>query len=200
MIKCVIIDWDGTLIDSMETVFKIYSVHSGKPLEYIRKNFDPDWRNFIAKENLPEMSYDKWQQLLDRFGTKIFQGAAEFLRKLKKDYVLCLATSTTIITVNADLKRYGLSGIFDVFVTSEDVRKLKPDPECLKVALKKLNAEKEECVFVGDADADATAAKAIGMKFIGVGWGYQPPERVRRVNNDRIVNSFEELYNTIKEL
>jgi HAD superfamily hydrolase (TIGR01509 family) len=202
MLESIIIDWDGTLHDSMEAVFRAYSIISGKPLEVIRKLYKPDWRRFEKEAGIPRVSDDEWhriyrEQLSD---AKLFPGAKEYLQKIKNDeYKTALVTSSFSLTVRTDLEKRSLSDIFDVIVTADDVKKLKPNPECLKIAVKKLDLTVPKCIFIGDTDADACAAKNIGMKFIGVAWGFHTPEVIRSVNGDKIANNFDELYNmTVK--
>ena len=54
-----------------------------------------------------------------------------------------------------------------------DITKSKPDPEVFLVAAKKLNLEPKECLVVEDAAAGVEAAKAGGMKSLGVGPYYK---------------------------
>lgn len=201
MLKFIIFDWDGTLNDSMESVYKAYSVHSGKSLDYIRKNFDPDWKAFIKKENIPKMTFEMWNEFMEKFGTEFFPGAAECIKKLKKDgFILTIASSSPLYDIKKKLSEENLLDSFGTLITNDMVEKLKPDPECLIAVLKKLNAKAEDCVFVGDACVDAIAASRIGMKFIGVSWGFQNREELEQVESIKIVNDFDELYNLIKSL
>jgi pyrophosphatase PpaX len=60
---------------------------------------------------------------------------------------------------------------FDVIVTSEDTRRHKPDPEPLRLALRRLEAAPHEAAYVGDSPFDVRAAKAAGIHAVAVGWG-----------------------------
>jgi phosphoglycolate phosphatase-like HAD superfamily hydrolase len=68
-----------------------------------------------------------------------------------------LVTNTSSEAVNIVLAVHGLTKYFDVVVTRNDVKRLKPDPESIMLAKKKLEAE--DFVMVGDLDLDASAAK-----------------------------------------
>ena len=203
MVESVINDLDGTLLDSMEAVFRTYSIISEKPIEYIREMYQPDWRRFEREANMPKVSAVEWHRLFERqcSNVKLFPGAQKYLRKIKNDgYKTALVTSSNSLSVKAKLKEHKLYSIFDIVVTSDDVKELKPNPESLIIAARNLNSEIKECVSVGDTNADATASKSIGMKFIGVGWGYHSPEVIRKVNGDKIASNFEELYMMIKRV
>ncbi|WP_134687141.1 HAD family hydrolase [Brevibacillus migulae] len=75
-----------------------------------------------------------------------------------------------------------LQPYFSVVITGDDVEKPKPDPEGIEKALTALGGTAEEAWFVGDSDADIRAARAAGVKAVGVNWfpvsqkmgGFQP--------------------------
>lgn len=203
MIESVINDWDGFLYNSMDAILRTYSIISGKPFEVIRKLYNPDWRRFQREANIPEVSDTEWHRIFreQSSNAKLFPGAKKYLQKIKDDrYKTALATSADLPRIKTDLEKCNLSNTFDTVVTLEDVKDIKPSSECLKVAARKLDSDIQDCVYVGDTEVDALAAKNIGMKFIGVSWGYHPPEVIRRVNEDDIANSFDELYMMIKKL
>ncbi|MDF2908625.1 MAG: beta-phosphoglucomutase, partial [Herbinix sp.] len=54
-----------------------------------------------------------------------------------------------------------------------DITRSKPDPEVFLVAAKKLGLREKECLVVEDSAAGIVAAKAAGMRSIGVGPEYQ---------------------------
>jgi HAD superfamily hydrolase (TIGR01509 family) len=203
MVESVIHDWDGVLNDSMNAVFKTYSIVTGKPIEYIRKVYNPDWRKFEKEANIPKLSDAEWHRIFREQSSdaKLFTGAKEYIKKIKVDgYKTALVTSAGLPRVKNDLRGYNISDVFDAIVAAEDVKELKPNPECLRIAVRRLGSNISECVFIGDTKEDALAAKGIDMKFIGVGWGYHPPEVIRSVDGNVIVNNFDELYRVIKKL
>ena len=65
------------------------------------------------------------------------------------------------------LKAGGIEELFDVIVISGAVNRRKPHEEIFKSALKLMNLNAAEAVFVGDTiDADIEGAKAVGMKAV----------------------------------
>jgi len=85
-----------------------------------------------------------------------------------------LVTNTSHEAARNILSKHGLADSFDVVVAREDVKMLKPDPEGINVALKRLNADR--FVFVGDLVHDLRAAKAAGGKAIIVNRRTKPLE------------------------
>ncbi len=89
----------------------------------------------------------------------------KMLRTLSKVYSLGIVTNRD----NIDLK-YAASflklDLFRVIITAEDFSRPKPDPEPLLLAAKRLGAEPNECVYIGDLETDMKAAEAASMGFI----------------------------------
>ena len=71
------------------------------------------------------------------------------------------------------LKRTGLETYIDQVSCGLDITRSKPDPEVFLVAAKKLGLREEECLVVEDSAAGIVAAKAAGMRSLGVGPEYQ---------------------------
>lgn len=59
---------------------------------------------------------------------------------------------------------------FDVVITYDDVRRIKPDPEPLGLALTRLGTRPERAVYIGDDLVDLQASRAAGVPFLGAGW------------------------------
>jgi beta-phosphoglucomutase-like phosphatase (HAD superfamily) len=66
------------------------------------------------------------------------------------------------------LSSLGISEIFDAIVTEEDVERGKPHPDAFLLAAKRCGVEPRRCVVIEDAPSGLEAAKAAGMRCIGV--------------------------------
>jgi pyrophosphatase PpaX len=193
-------DWDGTLFDSNNAVLQAYSIIMKKPLEYVREKYDPNWKAFLRREGVAEPSRETWASVMGMFKAELFSGANEYIERLCKRSKIGLVTGSNSITVSSDIKKYGLDGLFKTIVTYEDVKKLKPDPEGILIALKKMGVRNKDCCYVGDTAADAIASKRAKVRFVGVGWGLDKPDVIRKVNNDKVAHSFDELYEIVSSL
>lgn len=71
------------------------------------------------------------------------------------------------------LRRTGLETYIDQVSCGLDITRSKPDPEVFLVAAGKMGLNEEECLIVEDSSAGITAAKAAGMKSLGVGPEYR---------------------------
>lgn len=69
------------------------------------------------------------------------------------------------------LEKAGLTEFLDAVVGGNDFKKPKPDPELFIIASEKIGIEPNNCIVVEDANVGVLAAKAAGMKTIGVLFG-----------------------------
>jgi pyrophosphatase PpaX len=100
-----------------------------------------------------------------------------------------LPTVQLAIDVIPELERY-----FDVVVGAEDTERHKPHPDPILEALRRLEAAPREAAYVGDSPFDIRAAKAAGVRSVGVTWGrIHDEERLARERPDALVHTAEEL-------
>lgn len=88
----------------------------------------------------------------------------------------------------------GLDDVFDLVVGGEDVKTAKPSPEGVLMALNRLQAVKEEVLYVGDSVVDAETAQAAGVGFGGVTHGVTTAEELSAYPHRLIMASLEELF------
>ena len=81
-------------------------------------------------------------------------------------------TSRSNKTSHQTLVNAGMSDFFDVVISAEDTKELKPNPAPLFKALKYLKATPEQAVMVGDSHLDIEAGKNAGTKTIRVTYGF----------------------------
>jgi pyrophosphatase PpaX len=91
-----------------------------------------------------------------------------------------------------------LARYFDVVVAAEDALRHKPDPEPLRVALRRLGAPPDEAAYVGDSPFDVAAAKAAGVFAVAVTWGgIHSRESLRNEAPDAIVDTPQDLFDVL---
>jgi HAD superfamily hydrolase (TIGR01509 family) len=96
-------------------------------------------------------------------------GVFELLAFLDEQRVpSAVVTSTPRANLELVLEAVGLSGRFAALVAEEDAARGKPDPEGFLVAARRLGVAPERCVVIEDAPAGVRAAKAGGMRAVGV--------------------------------
>ncbi len=206
MIKAVIFDVDGVLIDSMDANIKFFQdllAASGykKPSKpEASKVFHLtmlDAIKFLTKEKSDEKIKEVWD-LGHRlsYPTELWKfpkDSNEVVKSLKQKYKLAIVTSRIKRGIDSFFKASNLEKYFDVVVSFEDYSNPKPHPEPLLVATKKLKVKPEEAVYIGDMETDMKAAKTAGVKFILY-------SRKKMKGADVSVGSFREIPSAILKL
>ena len=104
-------------------------------------------------------------------------GARELVAFLREQAVpRAVVTSTPLANLRMILETLALDGMFDALVSEEDVTKGKPDPEGFLLGAMRLQAKPAVCVVIEDAPAGLAAAKAGGMRAIGVTTTHPAPD------------------------
>ncbi|NLM75481.1 MAG: beta-phosphoglucomutase [Clostridiaceae bacterium] len=193
MIKGVIFDLDGVLVSTDELHYKAWKrlaeelgidnftrednekqrgVSRMESLEVVLNKSDKEYsqEEKVALADRKNGYYVEMLQKLD--SSALLAGAVETLKMLReKGYKIAVGSASK----NAPLiiEKTGLLPLIDEISCGLDITKSKPDPEVFLVAAKKLNLEPKECLVVEDAAAGVEAAKAGGMKSLGVGPYYK---------------------------
>jgi len=96
-------------------------------------------------------------------------GVADWLPRLRTSgWRQAIASSAPHANIQAVLDRLGLHDAFDAIVGEEDVQRGKPDPQVFLTAASKLGVSPQRAIVVEDAPAGVAAARAAGMRSIGV--------------------------------
>ncbi len=179
MIKAVLFDIDGVLVDSREANIQYYKdliQYAGYPppsgnvfrdfnalpaVKVIEKMIGKNDPEEISRiRNL--MEHVEYRPGLQKIMPSAQKTVSDFRRK---KYKTCLVSSRIKSAVEDFIALFG--NLFDTSVAFEDYSHPKPHPEPLLVALKKLSIKPEESIYIGDALTDRQAARAAGVRFIG---------------------------------
>ncbi len=218
MVKYVIFDLDGTLIDTAPDL--------GRTCDYLLQSagITPKWsiedyRGFVgngakklierafsgtlSKEEIDEkypVFEEKYLELmLDN--AYPYPGVKEALRALK-EHGLKLAVSTNKpapAAVKMIETVFG-RGTFEFTLGVENNAPTKPDVTALKARLSEESVEGKNCLWAGDSNVDMKSAENLGCPFIAVTWGFTPIYALRELNPAYVANTAEEMQNIILSL
>ena len=110
----------------------------------------------------------RWRGLYPRHNVPLTPGVDTVLRALSEHYRLAIVTTRSICDAKAFLEQHNLASLFDVVVTRESTRRLKPHPEPVQFAAQCLNLSPQSCAMVGDTVVDIRSARAAGAKAVAV--------------------------------
>ena len=206
-------DWDGVIIDSSrqhEESWERLAVEEGKtlPPDHFVKGFGK--KNEFIIPNLLGWAHESseirrlslrkealYRAIVVEKGLEALPGVHTFLDRLRQAGIpTCVGSSTHRENIDTILGVMGFTGLFDDIVTAEDVNEGKPHPEVFLKAAAKLSRPPERCVVFEDAFAGIDAARAGGIKVVGVATTHDAATLEARV--DRVVHRLDEL--TVEDL
>lgn len=195
MIKAVIFDIDGTLVDSVDLhaqAWKEAFKHFGKDVPYqqvrhqIGKGADQLLPVFFSKEELEEFGEE-----MEEYRGKIFKRdylprvrafpqVRELFQKIKADGKrIALASSAKEEELEVYKKLAHIEDLVEEEASADDADKSKPHPDIFKAALEQLgDISADEAVAIGDTPYDAEAAGKLRLRTIGVRCGGFPEEEL----------------------
>lgn len=205
MLKTIIFDFDGVINNSFQYFFPL--IRDG--MAYIGKALSEDqYRNFFNdnvykafKEFIDdEEKYKKFMKFRkDNFAKyyrpKLFPGITDLLQNLKNKYKLAIASSVDKNSILKILENQKINTLFQtVLATTEPTKK-----NIIKEILRETNTSPKETVIVSDTTGDISMAKRMGLKTIGVTWGFHSASTLHAAHPDFIVNNLQELQSLINK-
>ena len=212
--RLVIFDLDGTLLDTLEDLYKSvkfalkksnFPTRSREEVKSFIGNGVPKLIERAVPADCPPEArervyadFTKHYELHCADHTKPYDGITELLYCLRQEEIqLAVVSNKDDYAVKALCEQY-FKGFFDAAVGGKaDVRK-KPAPDTVYEVLRSLDVEAHEAVYVGDTGVDIETARNAGMPCISVSWGFRSVEHLMENGAEIIVHSTEALLDQLK--
>ncbi|HOP03902.1 MAG TPA: HAD family phosphatase [Tenuifilaceae bacterium] len=185
MIKAVIFDMDGVLVDNHN-----FHVEAWKKFcreisveidiaEFRRKYFGKGNRDILSGllnrevtdeevHLLGERKEEVYREVYSEFVEPVY-GLVDFLEFAKSAGIkLAVATSAPVSNLDFIIDKLSIRNYFDCLTNGNEVAKAKPHPEVYLITARKLNLQPDECVVFEDSVSGIESAKNAGMKVIGL--------------------------------
>ncbi|MBE7173518.1 MAG: HAD family phosphatase [Williamsia sp.] len=208
-------DMDGTLADNMQYHLQAWekvvsgagSDLKGEALmnQLYGKNSEVIERIFgkerFSKEEVKDMSLQKERHYHALYAqhVKLLPGLKGFLEEARSQGVkIAIATAGLGMNVDFLLEHTQTRGLFDAFISDEDVRRSKPDPETFILAAGKLEASPSACIVFEDSPKGVEAAQQANMKAVAVLTAKEEADFARFPNVIKTISNYKNL--SVQEL
>jgi phosphoglycolate phosphatase len=214
MLKAVIFDMDGTILDTLDDLKnsinhalrenglpersqKEERAFLGKGMVYLTHKCVPEGTDKETEEKVLN-SHKEYYPLHCAELTRPYPGIPELLAFLKE-----VGIKTAVVSNKSDsnvkkLAEDYFDGLFTVTVGARDGVPRKPSPELVDIALDELNISREEAVYIGDSDVDVATAKASELDMITVLWGFRDKPELIEAGAECFAENTDELREILK--
>lgn len=203
-IKAVLYDLDGVLIEAKDWHYEALNkslglfgmeisrydhlvTYDGLPTKYKLKML-------TLESGLPEALHSFIYEMKQQYTQEIIHASCKpiflhqyALSKLKKEgFKQAVCSNAIRPSVQLMLEKAQILEHMEFFISNQDVKKAKPDPEMYQIAIKKLNLKPEECLILEDNEKGIKAAIASGAHLLKI-------DVVSDVTYDNIRNRIDEI-------
>lgn len=207
MLKTILLDFDGTVFDTVEGIVKSaqYALKKhgmeAEP-ELLRRFAGPPlvetFRTFfnVSEEFATQLGADFKERYIPigLYESQPFQGMVELIKELRTTgKVVAITTMKPLFMAEAILENAGLADLFDAVYGSPNTGVEDPKEKIISTAMASLSAVADETIMVGDTKYDIIGAHLVGIKAVGVRYGYSAENELENAGADVIVDTVEEL-------
>lgn len=201
MIKAVLFDLDGTLLDTNELIYKSFEKTFKDKLNIILSKeeilsffgiplIDP-FKPYAESYNIDELVkyYRDYNENIHDTMCFAFDGVKELLTILKeKDIKVGIVTSKRRELAVRGMKVAGIYDFMDVIITPESTTLHKPNPDPVLRACSDLGIEPKEAIMVGDSSYDIICGKSAGSKTCAVSYTFIGIDKLKESGPDYFID------------
>ncbi len=196
MIKAILFDFNGIIIDDEELQKKAYQeILQSEGITLTDKDYyaslgmdDETFVRAAYARTQHHLSDEKMRTIIERASQThrkliekelpLFPGAVTFVKSAARHFTVGLVSMAQRTQIDYVLERIGLANTFDVIVSAKDVTACKPDPACYKRAFQLADEARnrkglyplvqDDCLAIEDAPPGIQSARAAGLRTLGV--------------------------------
>ena len=218
MKKAVIFDLDGTLTNTLKSLWKStnmalataglppheidsYKYFAGNGAkELIRKSLIADGDTELVHFDSVMEAYNRIFEEYCMYEVKPYDGIRELLKALKEKglHLAVNSNKPQPRTVDVVEEIFG-KDMFDLLVGQCEERRRKPAPDGVNYILEQLHLNKEDVLYIGDTCTDMQTGKSAGVFTVGVLWGFRDRQELVENHADAIIEKPLELLQYIDQ-
>ena len=216
MIKAVIFDFDGTLVNTADDIIKCFNKtlqyfgYEKKESSYIRsligKNIEDICKALLPKDRRTdadiEVFRDKYREIYSgdpKAGSLPYNGIKELLLYLKTSGIKIIISSNKVQYLLEDMTaKLFDSCTFDLIIGSVKGKPPKPSPFFMQTIRENFDFADSEMIYVGDSIVDAETAFNAGIPALIVTWGIGDADLISKEYPVHIVNDTNDIISYIR--
>ncbi|MEE1072913.1 MAG: HAD family hydrolase [Cellulosilyticum sp.] len=216
MIKLVIFDLDGTLLNSITDLGNACNValkQFGYPLhdEQAYKKFVGNGIYKLVERSLPKEArnqenvlkvkaiFDAYYKAHSLDETRPYPGIELLLMKLKEKGIHCGVVTNKAHEYAVELTQKFFAATIEKTLGQREGIPTKPHPQGVQEMMAYFQVEPSECLYIGDSNVDIQTAKAAGVTSIGVLWGFREAKELENEGANYLAENVKDLEKIILE-
>ncbi len=213
LIRGIIFDFDGTLIDSYEAIAEslnhvrssyslpAFTMAEVKPM--VGHGLERLIERAVGVERVEEgvrLFRQSYATLCER-KTSILPQVKETLDTLdRRGYQMAIASNKPSYFARDILKALEIEHLFVEVLGPNDVERPKPDPEMLEIIIMRIGLSPEEIVYVGDMPLDVEAGRRAGVAVYALPTGSASRDELLGARPDRLLHRFSDMLTSLPAL
>ncbi len=213
LIRGLIFDFDGTLIDSYEAIaeslnrvrasFSLAPIPMAEVKTMVGHGLEHLIERAIGSERVEEgvRLFRQSYAMLCEKKTSILPQVKDTLEELdRRGYQMAIATNKPSYFARDILKALEMEHLFSEVLGPNDVEKPKPDPEMLEIIMMRVGLAPDEVVYVGDMLLDIEVGRRAGVAVYAIPTGSATRQALLEGRPDRLLHRFSELLTVLPVL
>lgn len=210
MIKAVLFDLDGTLLDTNELIYNSFDktfkdklgieLKREEIVDFFGRPLGEPFKKHAKRDNVDDLVayYRQYNEDIHDTMCFAFDGVKELLTGLKeKNIKIGIVTSKRAELAIRGMKIAGIYDFMDIIITPESTELHKPNPDPALKACSDLGVEPSEAMMVGDSIYDIYCGKSAGCKTCGVNYTFIGLDTLKASEPDYLIDKPEDILNLV---